>query len=118
MSSQDKKMLPPLQITEATPPTLPSDHYELSLKNVPDQGATVIIQPTDIVTSKDRLQIFISRRPVVDIEFNNNPPQQIRTHIPRAVLLQHLGVHPIHYMIRIGQGNGEMGASENYRITH
>ncbi|QHF42445.1 hypothetical protein PspS35_01095 [Pseudomonas sp. S35] len=118
MNSKNTTQLPPLRIEEAKPPIPPSDDWLLSLKDVPGEGATVIIQPTKIGTSKDRLQIYIGGKVVVDVEFNNNPPQEIRARIPRDVLLRNLGVQTIHYMIRIGQGNGEMGESAKFQITH
>lgn len=124
MSNPMPTKLPPLVIAEAKLVSAPSHQYELSLKDVPSDGANVSIKPTDIGTSKDRLQIYINGKVVVDEEFNNNPPQTIHARIPRSELLkqqkqlEHLGISKIHYMIRIGQGNGEMGESQTYLITH
>ncbi len=118
MSSQDERMLPPLKIEGAKPVVGQPYAYELSLKNVGPDGANVTIAATDIGTSKDRLQIFIGGTRVVDHEFDNNPPKIIRTHITRQSLLEHLGTKAIHYMIRIGQGNGEISEKQTYRITH
>ncbi|WP_330215690.1 hypothetical protein [Pseudomonas sp. AM8] len=118
MSSQKTKKLPSLQINEAKPPTPPSDYWLVSLRDVPPEGATAVIQPTDIGTSNDRLQIYIDGEVVVDKEFNNQPPREIQAFIPRDALLKNIGQRQIHYMIRIGQGNGEMGDSEKFHITH
>ena len=119
MNSPDSKLLlPALRIAEARPSMQTTHQWELSLKDIGPEGANVSIQPTPTGSSKDRLQIYIDRNLVVDFEFDNKPPQVINTRISKAALLKHLGIMPIHYMIRIDNGVGDMGETETYLITH
>lgn len=117
MNSHDKR-LPALSIAQAKRVEGQEYAYVLSLKDVGTEGAAVTIPATDIGTSKDRVQISFGGVRVVDEEFENKPPRDFKTWIPREVLLKHMGTRLIGYMFRIGQGNGEQSEFENYLITH